>query len=248
MIKENIIVGESREEIIQEQKEIHLSIRIPIEIHEKNKKIIMNFIRRECFKTNHKFKSIISILNSNEEIMKNCLFEVLKISKKYPPQKNEMKFIYGKLIEKSLIRSFDKIGFDVTDLDDSHSIGSEYKNDIKMLGVDISIKGKLNKGGNVILINKKSTSAHNINIHLLLCVINEKKLYFIPNNMVDKKKYVKEDSGCISYKSSLFTYINKFHEEYIYTFPDLSEEKMMEISLIEEDDIMTKLYNETIRV
>jgi hypothetical protein len=193
-----------------------------------------------------KFKLIIETLINYPEIMRVCLFEITKISILYNPQKNENKFIYGKLIEKSIINAFLKIGFIVKDLDDNHLIGSEYKNDIRILNVDISIKAKLKKGGDVILINKKSTSKHNINMQLLLCVIQDRKLYFIPSNIVNMNVYVKEDAGCISYKSKLFTFIEKQYSEYIYYFPELSDERKQQLSLLKPIDIMTKLYRDTI--
>ena len=194
-----------------------------------------------------KFKLIIETLYNYSEIMRTCLFEITKISILYNPQKNENKFIYGKLIEKSIINAFLKIGFYVNDLDDKHTIGSEYKNDIRILNVDVSIKAKLKKGGDVILINKKSTSKHNINMQLLLCVIQERKLYFIPSDIVNMDVYVKEDAGCISYKSKLFTFIDKQHGDYIYHFPELSEERKHQLSLLKPIDIMTKLYQDTIQ-
>jgi len=104
-------------------------------------KIIQKFIKKYVLKNNVKIKSII-------------------ISIKYVPQKNENKFIYGKLIEKSLIKALIKIGYDTIDLDKNHNIGSEYRNDIKLLNIYFSIKCKLNKDGNIILINKNSTNIH----------------------------------------------------------------------------------------
>ena len=195
---------------------------------------------------NNKFKSVIEILEQHPSIMRQCLFQLYKISILYNPQKNENKFIYGKLIEKSLIHALALIGFKVTDLDDNHTVGSEYKNDISLLNVNISIKGKLKKGGDVILINKKSTSKHKINMQLLLCVIQDHKLYFIPSSIVDNAAYVKEDAGCISYKSKLFTMIDKKYGEYIYTFPDLLEDQKNMLSMLKPLDIMSILFNDTI--
>lgn len=195
---------------------------------------------------NNKFKTVIEILEKHPSIMRKCLFELYKISILYNPQKNENKFIYGKLIEKSLIHALTLIGFKVTDLDDNHTVGSEYKNDISLLNVNISIKGKLKKGGDVILINKKSTSKHKINMQLLLCVIQDHKLYFIPSSIVDNSAYVKEDAGCISYKSKLFTMIDKKYGEYIYTFPDLLEDEKTMLSTLKPLDIMSILFKDTI--
>ena len=146
-----------------------------------------------------KFKTVIDILKCNPTIMQQCLFQLYKTSILYDPKKNENKFIYGKLIEKSLIYAMTQIGFCVEDLDKNHLIGSEYKNDIKLLQINISIKGKLNAGGDIILLNKKTKSAHNVKMEVLLCCIRTHKLYFIPSSLVDSKIYVKEDAGCISY-------------------------------------------------
>jgi hypothetical protein len=195
---------------------------------------------------NNKFKLIIELLKQYPSIMRQCLFQLYKISILYNPQKNENKFIYGKLIEKSLIHALDQIGLKVTDLDDNHTVGSEYKNDISLMNTNISIKGKLKKGGDVILINKKSTNKHKINIQLLLCVIQEHKLYFIPSSIVDNAVYVKEDAGCISYKSKLFTMIDKKYNEYIYTFPDLLEDEKQMLSTLKPLDIMRILFKDTI--
>jgi hypothetical protein len=220
------------------------------EIQNTKIKIIQNWVRKRLSKFNKiniKFKEILHQLQLNEEIMRKCYFEIKLISLKYPPQKNELKFIYGKLVEMSIINAFTKIGFHCNDLDKNHICGSEYKNDITLLGIDISIKAKLNKGSDVILINKKSSSNHKIEIQLLLCLINDGKLYFIPSNIVDNKIYVKEDAGCISYKGKLLTNIDKKHKEYIYTFPELTFEEKNNLKNIENINIYEKIYNETIK-
>jgi hypothetical protein len=194
----------------------------------------------------NKFKAVIHALNYNPNIMKQCLFNLYKISILYDPKKNENKFIYGKLIEKALIHAMTQVGFCVEDLDKSHTIGSEYKNDIKLLKTNISIKGKLNAVGDIILINKKTKSAHNVKMQLLLCCIRSQKLYFIPSTLVDPKVYIKEDAGCISYKSKLITMFNKTHKDCIYQFPDLSGEEKNELDKLKPLDIMTILFNDTI--
>ena len=194
----------------------------------------------------NKFKAIIYILNMNQPIMQECLFQIVKISICYPPQKNENKFIYGKLIEKSIMYALVKIGFKVEDLDNNHTVGSEYKNDIALLGMKFSIKAKLNIVGDIILINKKSKKYHNISVKTIICCIRAKKMYFIPSSIIDSKTFVKEDAGCISYKSKLLTMMNKTHDELIYNFPDLSINQTNQLLEINEIDIMNKLFNETI--
>jgi len=217
-------------------------------------KIILNVIkiqkwyRIKISYNKNKCIAFVEILNNNKDIMKDCYYECVSVSKNFPPQKNENKFIYGKLIELCLINYFTKIGFICEDLDKNHNIGSEYMNDILLLKIKFSIKAKLNKGGNVILVNKKSTTKHNIKLNLILCVINSGKLYIFPSNIFNIKEYIKEDAGCISYKSSLFTILDKNYSKYIYIFPlldDISNKKLLEIK---EQDIMSYLYDKFIKI
>jgi len=194
-----------------------------------------------------KIKAIIELMIMNNDIMVKCLFEIISISKKFPLQKNENKFIYGKLIEKAILNAFLKIGFKCIDLDKKHKTGSEYKNDINFQKINFSIKAKLRKSGNIILINKKSSNIHNIDMHLIVCLIETKELFFIPHYIVDKKKYVTNEIGSISYKSSLLTSIKNEYYEYIYKFPLLTKKQIYELSLLKEIDIMNKLYNDEIK-
>jgi hypothetical protein len=190
------------------------------------------------------FLSTIELFYNSPELMQKCYYDIVRISIKYPPQKNENKFIYGKLIERVLIRTFQQIGIDIVDLDESHTMGSEYKNDIRMFDIDISIKAKLNKGGNIILINKKSTSEHLIKIQTIVCIINERKLYFIPSDIVDNELYVIQDAGCISYKGTLITMMNKKYKQYIYEFPELNDEYKNKLTTVTQIDIYSMLLKE----
>lgn len=189
--------------------------------------------------------NLISMCNlpNNREHMQMCLFELRKISRKFPPLKNEYKFIYGKLCEIALTKAFQKCNIDVVDLDKSHAIGSEYKNDIEVLDHKFSIKTKLNKSGDIIMINCKSTSDHVLDINTILMVINEGLIYIFPTDFFEQTDYVKRDSGSISFKGKLITHINKNHQEYIYKFPELKQEHKEELENMSEVDIFTDLYN-----
>jgi hypothetical protein len=179
--------------------------------------------------------------------MERCYFEILSTAKKFPPAKNENKFVYGKLIEKALINAFIKCGFNCIDLDSKHTVGSEYKNDIRMLNMDISIKALKNKGSSIVLINKNGKKTHNVdNIQMILCIINEGKLYFIPNNLIDNDIYVNDSDSQISYRSKLITMFENKYEKYIYNFPKLSKEYQDKLELITEISIYDKLYEEEI--
>lgn len=217
----------------------------------KSVKMIQKWYRNISYSKRNVCKSIIQILKLNEDIMRNCFYECVSISKNFPPQKNEYKFIYGKLVEISLINAFTNIGINCIDLDKNHKSGSEYKNDISIFKNKFSIKAKLNKGGDVILINKKSTTKHNVSINIMLVVINEGKLYIFPSNFDDSiniNEYIKEDSGVISYKSKLFSLINKKYKDYIYSFPELDEKQKDLLSNITEQDIMNNLYKDIIKI
>jgi hypothetical protein len=213
-------------------------------VPDKNKNIlkIQSWFRNICNKSRIKCKFIIHLLMLHPTIMSKYLIEILSISKKFPPRKNENKFIYGKLIEKSLLNAFVDIGFNCEDLDKSHSSGSEYKNDIKMLRLKYSIKAQMSRS-DVRLINTLSTAKHTINMTLILCVINDRKLYIFPSNIVNQHDYIKKDAGSISYRASLFTWIDKHHPEYIYKFPDLTSEQKTNIDAIQEIMIYDYLYS-----
>ena len=137
-----------------------------------------------------KILSIISILNLNNKLMKDIFFKIKKISLLFPPAKNENKFIYGKLIENVLIKVFNKIGFKCNNLDNDHYVGSEYKFDIKLLNIFISIKAKLNKNSDTILINKLSSNCHKLNMVLMCCCIKESKCSEIKFSPLVKFLYI----------------------------------------------------------
>ena len=201
----------------------------------------------EFSKINNKMLSIIILINNEYDIMERCYFEILSTAKKFPPAKNENKFVYGKLIEKALINAFIKCGFNCIDLDSQHTVGSEYKNDIRMLNMDISIKALKNKGSSIVLINKNGKKTHNIdNIQMILCIINEGKLYFIPNNLINNDIYVNDSDSQISYRSKLITMFENKYEKYIYNFPKLSKDYQDKLELITEINIYDKLYKEEI--
>ena len=227
---------------------ISLTTKLTIDDSVLNEKCIkiQKWFRYICNKSRTKCKVIIELLNKYPDIMTKYFIEIISISKKFPPRKNENKFIYGKLIEKSLLNAFIDIGFNCVDLDKSHASGSEYKNDISMLNLKYSIKAQKSKG-DVRLINKLSSDKHNINMTLILCVINDGKLYIFPSNIVNQKVYLKKDAGSISYKSALFSWIDKNHSEYIYKFPVLTKEQQTIINDIKEIMIYDYLYDNFVK-
>jgi len=191
---------------------------------------------------------LIGLLNKNNVIMSHCYIKILKILKKYPPAKNENKFIYGKLIENTLINAFNQI-IKCQDLDVLHTVGSEYKYDcrFRFLMKAFSIKAS-KSGGTVTIINKRNRAEHDISqISFILCHIKNKSLYiFNHDDTEDFERYVKYDGAAIHYKSGIFTYLKK-HNQFIYKFPEndiITEFIDNKLPYIEVEDIYTRLYNE----
>lgn len=193
-----------------------------------------------------KFKQTIDIMRDpkNHNIMRQCYFEICKICKMYPPRKNENKMIYGKMVEAAIGNALSKMNIECIDLDKLCNVGSEYKNDFKLGEIMLSLKTKKNKRGNIILINTHSTLDHgdNLKINVLLCIIESGKLYFIPYDLVDESIFVKHNPGNIAYANSILKYMENHYSDFIYTFPELSENQGKEISTISEHDLIRTLY------
>lgn len=113
----------------------------------------------------------------------------------------------------SIIDCLNKLFYKCEDLDDKHLYGSEYKNDCclyldEILKINISIKAKSKKTGNIIVINnysnKKERNLSNLITFILIIEIN-----MIPKN------YIINNDANISYKGSLINYIIKNNSELI---------------------------------
>jgi len=185
----------------------------------------------------------------------NILFiKCYKILQKYPPAKNEYKFIYGILVQKSVIEMLNNIFIGCIDLDDSISVGSEYKNDCILhitpyIQKNISIKAKKNRKSNIIIINKNSNDKkYDLSDLITLIVIIElKDILIIPHNIVPSK-FILDNKANISYKSSLFTYLYKIqdYKKYILHLEENENYKNFyknEYPNIAPHNIYKELYN-----
>lgn len=186
--------------------------------------------------------NLIETLNQKKNIknMQKCYFNILKISKLFPPAKNENKFIYGKLIELELIKTFNKFIL-CEDLDKNHKSGSEYKNDCEIDGTKFSIKASKNTS-KVIILNKFHKSDHKINNNFIICNIQKKKLYVFPSIIINND-YIIDKESHMYFKASLFNYLEKNNKEYIYNFPELINKYKKDIEKTEEVNIYNYLYN-----
>lgn len=197
---------------------------------------------------------IISYINRNQEELTNLFIKCKKIYKQLPPQKNENKFLFGKLIEMSIIDFLNNLFKDCIDLDRLHKSGSEYKNDCRLyitnyIKFDISIKSKSKKNGSIILINNYgNNNKKDLNDLITIIIILEtSELLILPNKLIDDSKYLSIKDANISYKSSLITYIYKYMPEIIIKLDENSDKykEFMnnEYEKINEINIYKELYD-----
>lgn len=185
---------------------------------------------------------LIKMLDEHPLIMESCYEKILKILHKFPPAKNENKFIYGKLGELALIKHFNKITpCTCLDNDEINHIGSSYKTDVRFIQllIDYSIKLQKQKA-EIVLINKKNKDKHNIDgLNMIVCNITDKCLYiFTHSSKFDN--YIKDNGANISYKSSIITELKKY-PEYIYKFP--GTKTIQNYSLYDPSSIEVDIYN-----
>jgi len=210
---------------------------------------IRGYLQRKKYLNNNIINYIIKTLNNNEPAMTNLWIQIITILKKYPPQKNENKFIYGKLIENSIIQTLNKIFPKCIDLDKLCDIGSEYKNDCMIeftskINIKFSIKASKSTGM-ITIINKRHIQKHDIGkINFIICKISERKLYIFQNTKSIEDTYSKDDGAAMYYKNSLFSFLNK-QSKNVYNFPNNTKIKDFEnniIPIIKEVNIYDTLY------
>jgi len=164
---------------------------------------------------------IIAKLLDNNDDLNDLFIKCHKIYKQIPPAKNENKFAFGILIQMSIIDCLNKLFYKCEDLDDKHLYGSEYKNDCclyldEILKVNISIKAKSKKTGNIIVINNYSNKKERnlSNLITFILIIETNMIFILPHIMIPKNYIINNDAN-ISYKGSLINYIIKNNSELI---------------------------------
>ena len=166
-------------------------------------------------------KILIDILKRNPVLGSNMYIDILSILKKYPPAKNENKFIYGKVAESRIIHWINNM-IPCDDLDKNNMYGSEYKNDceISFEGGKIKYSIKVSKSGaEPTLINKRNKSSHSVNnCYFIICHIQNRKLYIFKHDET-LDPFLKENHESIKYKSKIFTHLDKDENNY-YLFPE----------------------------
>ena len=202
-------------------------------------------------------KNVVKEFKKQEnKTLMNILFIIcFMILKYFPPRKNSNKFIYGFLGQIGMIDCFNKMFISCIDLDDNDDNvnGCEYKNDCKLncfnntkLKLSIKVK-KSHKSGDIILINKNNCSNHDLkNLITVVLVIEEKKLYFIPHNIMPNK-FLKNMASKIEYKKSILTYMKKEHNNLIYTLDESDKFKIFMKKYyhsLKEVNIYKKIYKD----
>jgi hypothetical protein len=195
---------------------------------------------------------IIFKFNKNIDSMNEIFIKSLTILKQFPPKLNENKFLYGILIQLLLINVFNSIFNKCIDLDKLSIEGCEYKNDcrielLKYLHLNCSIKAKKNNKGNITLINKNNSQTHNLgSLITIVLVIEEKKIYVIPNKIIPNI-YIKESGSKVEYKSSIFKFMKDTHNNLIYSLRENNKfEKFInnDYENIQPKNIYDRLYHE----
>jgi len=166
----------------------------------------------------HFLQNLKQKMYDNPDIMKKAWITSNNILQKYPPVKNENKFIYGICCERIFIRCMNEIET-CECLDDIHHIGSSYKNDCNFSFLNMQLSIKCTKsGGSIILVNKLNKSEHDISgLHIAIIHFQHRRIYlFIHTD--EFNKYIKSDGATVRYKASLFTFLKK-NPKFYYEFP-----------------------------
>jgi len=183
--------------------------------------------------------------------MQKLNFQLQKICRKFPPAKNENKFIYGKLAEKAIIDTIQMCnGLSAIDLDKTHTVGSEYKNDVNITHHSTSTTHpysiKVSKsGGKITLINCRNTNKHNVDgLSMIVGHIQLERIYIFDHGH-DFERFLTADGASVDYKQSIFTYL-KTCPQYTVQLPPLSEQQKEIIEGVNEVNPYDYLYNEFI--
>ena len=173
------------------------------------------------------------------EVLQRVHYKIKQILKQHPPAKDSNKFTYGDMLKLVAIELLREIGT-VDDLDLDHSVGSEYKNDIRFAGRGISIKAKKG-GGAITLVNKRHKSSHDVSDTLLLGILCDSGTIFMyPLKNVDKQFFA-DNGGSVDLKENFIKHY--VTEDYKVKLPELSAEQKTSVDAISEVDVALHFYS-----
>jgi len=165
------------------------------------------------------FKDMIERFMARPELMDDCLIKIYTVMKEYPPARNENKFLYGKLIEKTLIYFFNMI-VPCRELDAGITNGAVYMNDVHFIEYDMCCSIKMSKNvSDVVLINKRSSDTHSlVGARFIICILKNHCVYFVVHTR-ELDEFVKQNGAMISYRSRIFRHLDRYRQDMILRFP-----------------------------
>jgi hypothetical protein len=167
-------------------------------------------------------------------------FKIQKILRCFPPALNKNKFIYGGLIQCSIIDFLNEISH-TEDYDRGHTTGAHYKNDARFMGLDISIKASANVGSSITLINKNGKQEHNVrDINLLVAYTRDEKLALFPVESL-YPTYIADTGSKIEIVGRAYKNVIK-NSQYVIDLPSLSDEQKKVVSECTSVDQERELY------
>lgn len=167
----------------------------------------------------HFLEKLKTTMGENPIAMKRAWWHMNEVLCKYPPAKNENKFIYGISCERLLIKCINMFEPCVC-LDQKFKIGSSYKNDCFLINKNLPLSIKVTKGGGeIIIINKHNRTDHDITgLNMVIVHFKHRRIYMF-SHTPEFERFVARTGACIKYRSALFTYLKK-QPNYYYEFPE----------------------------
>jgi hypothetical protein len=195
--------------------------------------------KEECLKLMNELKSLPI------EVLQNVNFEIQKTMKQFPPAKNINKFPYGLIIENIIARFINTV-IPATQLDGEHTVGSEYKHDVKVLDAKYSIKASANIGSAITLVNKRHASDHDVtDINLITMFVKDGIITIIPLSEIDPS-LIKNKDACIDLSGSFYNRYIK-NTDYELKLPPLTEKQITHVSSLKEVFYSNYLYETFVR-
>ena len=186
-----------------------------------------------------------AITNADKLLLQELYYRARKTITIIPIRMNCNRMIYGGMIELAVADLLKSIS-DVIEFDKIRKNGSEYKVDVQIMDVKISLKACANVGSDIVIINKFNKDAHDIRgMVILVFFVREGKLALFPIEIM-MPTYIKNNGANISIRGSSWNKVLK-NSKYIIDLPELSEDQKESLKTLQEIDARQELYDKYIR-
>lgn len=175
------------------------------------------------------------------DVLQDLNFTVKKNIRQYPPAKNRNKMTYGGINELAIVNLIKKV-CDVRHLDNDHSVGSEYKNDIVAFGTKFSVKASKNLGSELTLINKRNKDTHSISDVNMIVIFGDKGIIAVFPMSAITESCIKNSGSSIGLKGSYYNMCIK-NTHYEFSLPELSAEQLTVLEGLKEIDHIQEAYD-----